>query len=353
MTLQLPRYNSQDYTILLLIILPFTIMINTIILGSIYFATLSNFFIATILSVCSFTIYYTLCGGIAVLMKHRFRDDDQIPVRLTIMILSFLILSGLYLLLVFNLYSNLRRYSIEFNNETYAWAYISMGITNVFITLLHEGIDQYDKWRQNRKETEELKKAYQHSRLQGLKSQVNPHFLFNSLNSLSSLISEDEEKAEEFLDEMSMVYRYMLRNDHEDLVTLSSELHFLASYAALLKARFGEGLQLMVTVPEAAKAGYLPHLTLQTIVENAFTLNSVDKNKPLVIKIYLEGENMLAISNTLQPKVIRDDLDIEKGLDNLINKYQLLEPGKAFIEESGEVRIIRLPLLLKKMESRL
>ena len=132
------------------------------------------------------------------------------------MIFTFLCMSGLFLLLMFKLYANIKYFSYKINEDSFVWAYFAMGISNVFLTFLHEGIARYENWKKNQEETELLKDAYQQSRLLGLKSQVNPHFLFNSLNSLSSLISEDEEEAEVFLDEMSKVYRYMLRNDEDD-----------------------------------------------------------------------------------------------------------------------------------------
>ena len=118
-----------------------------------------------------------------------------------------------------------------------------MAIMNIFFTLVMEGISRYNNWRENLKETEQLKKTFTQSQLLGLKSQVNPHFLFNSLNTLSSLIAEDEGQAETFLNEMSKVYRYMLRGDDEQLVPLQTELKFIASYTHLLDKRFVQSLQ--------------------------------------------------------------------------------------------------------------
>jgi two-component system, LytTR family, sensor kinase len=195
-----------------------------------------------------------------------------------------------------------------------------------------------------------LKKTYSHSRLHGLKSQVNPHFLFNSLNSLSSLISEDEEQAEQFLDEMSKVYRYMLRNDEEKLVTLDTELKFVASYTYLLKARYGDGLQVQIDIDENENQKELPPLSLQTIIENAITQNTINKNCPLQIKISATGNGMLEVTNTLQPKQRTEELETEAELDNLVNKYQLLNERKVTIQDTATQRLIRLPLMLNKQE---
>ena len=184
-------------------------------------------------------------------------------------------------------------------------------LVTCFLTFLHEGIARYESWKANQDEMEHLKKTYRQGRLQGLKSQVNPHFLFNSLNSLSSLISEDEEQAEKFLDEMSKVYRYMLRNDEEQLVTLDTELKFVASYTYLLKARYGDGLQVQVDIDESDREKVLPPLSLQTIIENAITQNTISKACPLQISISARGNGSLDVINNLQPKQMTESFDAE------------------------------------------
>jgi LytS/YehU family sensor histidine kinase len=180
---------------------------------------------------------------------------------------------------------------------------------------------------------------------------VNPHFLFNSLNSLSSLISEDEELAEKFLDEMSKVYRYMLRNDDEQLVTLDTELKFVTSYTYLLKARYGDGLQVQVDVDETERKKTLPPLSLQTIIENAITQNTISKSSPLQISIAAKGNGILEVINTLQPKQMTAELDTEAELDNLVNKYELLNEQKVIITDTASQRLIQLPLIINKEEA--
>jgi len=132
-----------------------------------------------------------------------------------------------------------------YSEKAFVWNFIVLSVLSIFRTFLLEGVNSYNEWKRNNTETEKLNVSYNQSRLNALKSQVNPHFLFNCLNTLSSLIQEDEEKAEMFLNEMSKVYRYMLRNDEETLVPLEVELGFIKSYHHLLKARYGDGLQLI------------------------------------------------------------------------------------------------------------
>jgi sensor histidine kinase YesM len=350
MTIQLPRYTSKDYLVLAFIIVPYTLIMNTIIFGLKFYSGFNYFLAASFITGCCFSLFFTVCGGVAVLLKNRFPSAKQVAKRLTIMIFTFLCMSGLFLLLLFKLYVNVKYFSYKLNEDSFVWAYFAMGISNVFLTFLHEGIARYENWKKNHEETDRLKSAYQQSRLLGLKSQVNPHFLFNSLNSLSSLISEDQEEAEIFLDEMSKVYRYMLRNDEDNLVTLDTELRFLDSYSYLLQARYGNGLQFQVDVNESEKEKYLPPLTLQTIIENSFTQNMISKSSPLVIKIFVDDNDTLIICNNVQPKMIKENFDLENGIDNLVNKYQLLSLTAVSVEDSATERIIKLPLLTQKKE---
>ncbi len=350
MKLKLPEYTSKDYLVLALVLIPISIIINSAVLQSKYYSNWGIFFTATGIAAVGFSINFITCGGIAVLMKKRFPDERKVGLKLTYMILTFFIITGLFLLLLFKGYESIRFFNYTFNENGFVWAYIGMGIVNTFLTLLFEGIDRYENWNANLKETEKLKSVFKQSQLHGLKSQLNPHFLFNSLNSLSSLISEDEEEAEKFLNEMSKVYRYMLRSEEDQLVTLETELKFTDSYMYLLGARYGEGLQLHVDVSDKAKEKYMPALTLQVLIENAFTQNCIDKASPLHITLVSKRDQTLVVMNNVQPKVVTEEIDLEAELDNLVNKYQLLNQPPVVIQEGKTERIIRVPLINQKEE---
>jgi two-component system LytT family sensor kinase len=350
MQIKLPSYTTRDYAVLAIILLPISITINSILLGAGYYSSLGVFLLATFFGCVGFAINFIFCGGWAVLMKKRFPDESQVSIRLTFMILTFIVITGLFLYLLFRGYEHIELFDYRFNENMFLLAYIGMSIVNVFITLMMEGVDRYEKWKDSLKETEELQKVFRQSQLQGLKSQLNPHFLFNSLNSLSSLISEDEDQAERFLNEMSKVYRYMLRNDEDQMVTLETELQFVDSYLYLLKARYGDGLQLSVDVSAAAAQTMLPPLSLQVLIENAFTQNSMSKATPLKISIESEDDKWIVVRNNLQPKVVAETVDVEAGLDNLINRYQLINRSEVIITDQTGERIIRLPLICKTAE---
>lgn len=350
MKIHLPQYNGMDNQVMILISPVFAFLLNCINFGSQYFTSPGYFLLATLVSFVWFCIDFVACGAIAVFFRNRYPSEGEVPIRLSLMVITFLITTGLFLVALFNLFESIPYFNYRFNESAFAWGYLALGITSIFLTFLMEGISRYQEWKKNQRETEKLNQAYRQSQLQGLKSQVNPHFLFNSLNCLSCLIQEDEKRAENFLDEMSKVYRYMLRNDDEHLVTLETELKFVDAYQHLLKARFGDGLQLTIAVDEGDKTKFIAPLTLQVIIENAFANNKLCKSDPLLITISSNGNDTLEIVNGIQPKVITDSVDFEANLDNLINKYELLDQPIIIDVASGIQRIIKLPLIHKKKE---
>jgi sensor histidine kinase YesM len=329
------------------IVLPFIVVLNSFIFGKLYFTNWQLFLLATLITGIAGVIDFILCGYIAVALKNRFPAENQVGRRMTLMILTFLLITWLFLYSLFHGYETIGFFGYTFNETGFIWCCLAMGILNIFLTLLHEGIARFESWKANMQETEQLKKAYKQSQLLGLKSQVTPHFLFNSLNTLSSLISEDEEAAEKFLDEMSKVYRYMLRNDDDQLVSLHIELAFIDSYIYLLTARYPNALRFHTEIFEEDKSKCLPPLTLQVIIENAILQNAFSKTAPLEISICSGADGELVIRNNIQSKIVTEPVDHEAGLDNVINKYRLLNHSSIVIEELSTERIIRLPLIIK------
>jgi two-component system, LytTR family, sensor kinase len=344
--MKLPKYTSKDYMVLVWVIFPFSIVLNTLIFGKLYFSEWYIFALATVISGVAFCIDFIICGFVAVALKSRFPSEKQLAKRLTLMILTFLMITGLFLFSMFKGYEAIDFYGYTFNDSGFIWSYIAMGIFNIFLTFLHEGISRYEEWKANQKETEQVKMAYRQSQLMGLKSQINPHFLFNSLNSLSSLIQEDEEAAEKFLNEMSKIYRYMLRNDDEQLVPLQTELNFITSYFYLLNARYSTALQLTMQVSEEDRRRSIPPLTLQHIIENTIAQNAFSKSMPLKVFIGMDG-GCLMVKHNIQRKIGAELVDAESGFDNLVEKYRLIHDTAFYVSEVNNERIIHVPLIDK------
>ncbi len=346
----LPQYSGRDYIVLGIFILPITIAINAVIFGTRLFADLPLFGLACLVTATVFTLDFILCGMVAVNLKKRLPRDEQTGTRLALMIGVFMLLTGLFLLVLFRGYEMIPYFDYQFNETRFTWACFGMGITNIFLTFLHEGISRYENWKANLRETEALRKVYRQSRYLCLKNQINPHFLFNSLNSLSSLIHEDEKKGEQFLDEMSKVYRYMLHQD-EQLVTLDTELKFTGSYLFILKTRYNEALQVQMNISPEARGKWLPPLALQTIIESIISQNTIAKDRPLVISLSTGANGDLLIRNNVLPRIAAGNGEEDlSGMENLVRKYALLNQPELQIRHVGSEQTIRLPLITNKEE---
>ena len=239
-------------------------------------------------------------------------------------------------------YMNFLGYHMNLNQ--YAWCVIIGVFLNILATSLNEGAAFFEKWRRMVNEAENLKKENLQSQLEGLKGQVNPHFLFNSLNSLSSLINEDPAQAEKFLDEMSKVYRYLLRSNEDGLTTLESEMMFIQSYFHMLKTRYGEALEMESQIDEHYLNYQLPPLTLQMLVENAVKHNIIMKDSPLKILIMTTNSSKLIVSNNLQRKD-KQVLSNKIGLANIVKKYRLMKKEEINVRDDGKEFAVVIPLI--------
>jgi sensor histidine kinase YesM len=189
-------------------------------------------------------------------------------------------------------------------------------------------------------EIERLKQAQLEVSLNSLKEQLSPHFLFNTLNTLSTLTSEKPVK--DFISEMSNIYRHVLQHKQKDTISLAQELNFIHSYVYILKSRFEEAININIDIDEADLSLRIPSLTLQLLIENAVKHNVATSYKPLHIHIYRDGDQ-LAISNNLQP---RNSLvySTGTGLHNIQLRYQLLFNKEIIIERTNTAFIVKLPL---------
>lgn len=191
---------------------------------------------------------------------------------------------------------------------------------------------------------ERLKQEKNEVHIRALQAQVNPHFLFNSLNSLSALIEDDTQRAGVFLDELSSVYRYLLRANDQHLTSLATELSFIQSYSHLLQTRHGEALRVSWQVDPPLLTRQLPPLTLQLLVENAVKHNIALPSQPLTIAITTEGQDRLVIRNNIQRKTVRVASN-GVGLANIWSKYQMLNLPEPVIQEDKGQFVVTLPLI--------
>ena len=175
-----------------------------------------------------------------------------------------------------------------------------------------------------------------------LKNQVNPHFLFNSLNTLSSLVSTQPEIAEKFISRLSSIYRYILENSSKDRIPLELELSFIRDYFFLHKIRDDEKIELEIQVSDPGKFEILP-ISLQGLIENAIKHNKATREEPLKIIIFIEGQEIV-VKNNLQ-KMASQVRSTGIGLKNLAERVKLITGRDLFIEETNIYFLVRIPLL--------
>jgi len=175
-----------------------------------------------------------------------------------------------------------------------------------------------------------------------LKNQVNPHFLFNSLNTISSLIQSQPEEAEKFINDLSSIYRYILENGQKDRIALTSELEFISDYYKLHRTRDEEKILLSIDVPDPAKYDILP-VSLQVLLENAIKHNIASRDHKLKIFVHIE-DKYIVVSNNLQRKATSLK-STGTGLKNLGERFRLITGREMKIEEDNNTYTVKLPLL--------
>ncbi|GAB4018900.1 sensor histidine kinase [Spirosoma koreense] len=205
----------------------------------------------------------------------------------------------------------------------------------------------YQQWHKDQTATEHLRReTYQHQ-LDALKTQINPHFLFNSLTSLSSLISENKQLAGQFVDELSKVYRYLLQANPHELVSLQTELTFITSYSNLLHTRYGASLSITQAIDPAYLDYALPPLSIQILIDNAMKHNGMSAAKPLLIRIQTTPQGTLLVENNLQRKVVKVET-AQANLATLTKKYELLSQEAIQVTETATHFRVWLPLLVSQ-----
>jgi two-component system LytT family sensor kinase len=215
-------------------------------------------------------------------------------------------------------------------------------LSTVFIVIIVRIIQLIRETKKKDEEHNQLKTAYLEAELGTLKEQLNPHFLFNTLSSLSAIVREDPEKAQVFISHLSKIFRYSLDQSSNQMVTVEEELTMIKSYEQLLKMRFENAFQLEIVVDTSYLPIRIPHLSLQPLLENVAKHNSASLKKPLKVKIYSNG-NSLVISNNLQ-QISAPENSTGIGLANLNSRFRILMHNEIGIERTADEFIVKLPL---------
>ena len=217
----------------------------------------------------------------------------------------------------------------------------------IFCTLtvvaIYESIYFMNELKKSVEEKEMLKRESLKAQLNALKTQVNPHFLFNNLNTLSSIIPDNPKQAVDFVQQLSKVYRHILEVQDEQSIPLKDELDVMKAYTFLLQTRFGDNLDITINVPEEKLKKRIVPLSLQILMENAIKHNIVSADKPLKIDVFAEN-GKLVVSNNLQKKnQLIESTGI--GLNNIRNRCRLLGNGKVEVTENETSFTVSIPLI--------
>ncbi len=284
------------------------------------------------------------------LSKREWEENQHIK-RILISIIGAILLTliGLFFMNMFTsivISGNSYDYFIE--RQTLGQYKFGLWVTLSIIVVFYS-VHYYNKYQQNRVKESQIVAKNQAAKFESLKNQLDPHFLFNSLNVLTSLIGENPKQAEKFTTKLSKVYRYVLEQKDKDLIPLEEELKFAKSYMELLKMRFEDGVHF--SIPETVSNSELKivPLSLQLLLENAVKHNIITSKKPLEIRIY-EKHGFLVVENNINLKASLDK-STKVGLKNIHQRYSLISREKVEISSANNVFKVKLPLLTQKIKT--
>ena len=291
-------------------------------------------------------------GFVNDFLSRRFSWVEQANTRVILGIIATFLVNVILVLLC-----NYVTYILIFKKNANDFFTGNMGISNwitINIALLVSAIlhakSFMEEWKKSaRKEVVEQKIIAKsaNAQFESLKNQLDPHFLFNSLNVLSSLIDENPNLAQRFTSSMSKIYRYVLEQKDKELVTVEEELDFAKTYCELLKTRFEDSVNFEVEVKD--KKGFVVPLSLQLLLENCIKHNFATSAKPLIIKIYSENGNLIVENNLQAREQVKEREGI--GLSNIVQRYSLITNRNVFIEKSEDYFKVKLPILTQKISA--
>lgn len=269
----------------------------------------------------------------------------KVPIkRLIVQFLAMTLFAGIVIFFAMAIWFMISQ-ELSFRNTLPVILY-SLKVAYIFMILaliVGNSVEFFKNWRKATIQQEELKRAHLALQYQSLRDQVRPHFLFNSLSSLVTLINTDPDKATRFVHKLSDVYRYLLEQRETELVPLDEEVRFLEDYIYLQKIRFGESLRVTVELEKIQKRMVIP-LSLQMIVENAIKHNEASSGRPLVIDIRSTGTGQVVISNTLQKKELPEKSP-GLGIENLKKRIAFYSDQPLVVNQESDRFTVTIPTI--------
>lgn len=301
-----------------------------------------------------YTMLYATTLGVAnhfifLYLDKKFSSERFSPKRIAVgFVTSFVV--TLFIIFLLRIFAEV---VIEGNTFEKYWAtekpanYVFSTVMTFIVLLCFYAFYIYKAYNDNKVKEQKIIAGTASAQFESLKNQIDPHFLFNSLNVLSSLIEENPDNAQKFTTSLSKIYRYVLEQKDKELVSVFEELDFSKTYMNLLKMRFENSITYEIPADYDNQEAKVVPLSLQLLLENTIKHNIVSEKKPLHIKIYIEN-NYLIVENNLQKKeVLQDRKGV--GLQNIVNRYGLISERKVLVEQSDTYFKVKIPILTKQI----
>ena len=241
---------------------------------------------------------------------------------------------------------NKKSFRFYLTNEKPDYYVVSIIIT-FFVTLSLYAFHFYKSLQENKVKEQKIIAGTANAKFESLKNQIDPHFLFNSLNVLSSLIEENPDNAQRFTTSLSKVYRYVLEQKDKDLVSVEEELAFAKTYMNLLKMRFENSLFYELPISGINPESKVVPLSLQLLLENTVKHNVVSEQRPLHIRIFIEDDYLIVQNDYQKKEILQDRQGV--GLQNIINRYGIITNRKVLIEQTEQTFTVKIPILTKQI----
>lgn len=300
---------------------------------------LHKFFIVLIMT----AFFWNGAFMIFIFFRKKFPQIRQTPKRLiiTLAVLSvFLVVGDAFICLLLN-----KKTLIQLTDLNILFSHIHINfIAALFVGSIYENVYFFEQWKGTIQINEALKNQQIRTQFEVLQNQMSPHFLFNSLNTLTTLISEDPKIATEFTQKLSEVYRYILANKEKELVHLEEELEFAQAYLYLLKMRYPENLTARFSVEPIYLKQYIAPLTIQMLLENAIKHNVVSKMHPLFIEVYVENGKSIVVKNNFQGRKVIEK-STKTGLSNIRKRYAYFGNKNIDIIATAKSYLVAVPLI--------
>lgn len=291
------------------------------------------------------SIYWFTFKELLLLLRKQFPALEQNAMRVA---LSVVIIIGAFFILDFIVLKWAMERLLHFLGGATHTKNLTSGLGALLVSFLiisiYEGHYYLAQLQKVVLEKEQMARAHLKSELQGLRNQVNPHFLFNSLNTLMGIVAEDKDLAIDYLQKLSKVFRYVLESREQQLVSLETELEFIKAYSFLQEERFKGNLNIVVEIPDKYLNRQVLPLSLQMLFENAIKHNVISKKRPLTVRVFIDQDRFITVQNNLQRKeqVMHST---KVGLENVRMRYGFFTQYPILVEENEYFFSVSLPLL--------